>query len=139
MSKRKNTRRAPSPQPLPRYEWPTPGADLPRLSWPAYLRLVSLQLGADDPGPVDGSLGSYLGALAVQAEGLGATDPGCHERLAQEVAEREAAWVQALEAEADQPGGHWEPADGITGSLDGHDAAQQSRIGSDLDDLAHRD
>ena len=37
-----------------------------------------------------------------------------------------------------QPGGSWEPTDDITGSLDGHDSAQQYWIGSDLDDLTYR-
>jgi hypothetical protein len=138
MSKRKNTRPAPATQPLPQYEWPTPGADLPRLFWSAYLRLISLQLGTDYPGPVGRFLASHLGALALQAEGLGATDPSAHERLAQEAAEAEAAWVAALEAEAAQPGGAWVPTDDITGSLDGTDAAQQYWIGSDLDDLTYR-
>jgi hypothetical protein len=85
-----------------------------------------------------GRCGRGPSALALQAEGLGATDPCCHERLAQEAAEREAKWVQALEAEAYQLGGYWEPTDDITGSLDGRDAAQQSWIGSDLDDLTSR-
>jgi hypothetical protein len=139
MSKRKNTRPAPATQPLPRYEWPTSGADLPRLSWSAYLRLISLQLGEDYPGPVGRFLVSYLGALALQADALGATDPVAHERLAQAEQERESAWIQALEAEAADPGGSWEPTDDITGSLDGHDdSAHQYWIGSDLDDLTYR-
>jgi hypothetical protein len=79
--------------------------------------------------------------LALQAEGLGATDPVSHERLAQEAAESEAAWYQALEAEAAQPGGYWESTDDITGSLDGTDAdegASQYWIGRNPDDLTWR-
>jgi hypothetical protein len=139
VSNSKNTRRANSPQPLPKYEWPRPGEDAPRLPWSAYLRCIALQLGTDYPGSVGRFLSSYLGALALQAEALGATDPEAHERLAQEAAEAEAAWYQALEAEAAQPGGHWEPTDDSTGAWDGHDdAAQQYWIGSDPDDITYR-
>ena len=49
-------------------------------------------------------LSSSLLGLAAQVEALGVTSPAEHERLAQEEAEREAAWVQALEAEVEQPG-----------------------------------
>ncbi|MBV8265844.1 MAG: hypothetical protein JO252_05815 [Planctomycetaceae bacterium] len=66
----------------------------------------------------------------------GAVDPTQHLALAQDAQEREAAWCQALEAEAAQPGGAWEPTSDIT--LDGHDAAQQYWIGSDPDDLTYR-
>jgi hypothetical protein len=77
--------------------------------------------------------------LALQADALGATDPVAHERLAQAEQERERAWIQALEAEAADPGGAWEPTDAITGSLDGHDDnAHQYWIGSDFDDLTYR-
>jgi hypothetical protein len=78
----------------------------------------------------------HIGGLAEQARVLGAVGPDSHLALAQAEQEREAAWYQALEAEAAQPGGAWEPTDDIT--LDGHAAAQQYWIGSDPDDLTYR-
>ena len=139
MSKRKNTRPAPAPQPLPRYEWPTPGADLPRLSWADWLRLYALEVARSIPGTPGAFLAQYIGGLAEQALVLGAVDPDSHLALAQAEQERESAWIQALEAEAAAPGGSWEPTDDITGSLDGHDDnAHQYWIGSDLDDLTYR-
>ena len=100
MSKRKNTRPAPSPQPLPRYEWPTPGADLPRLSWSDWLRLYALDVARSIPGAPGAFLAQYIGGLAEQALVLGAVDPDSHLALAQAEQERESAWIQALEAEA---------------------------------------
>jgi len=90
------------------------------------------------PGAPGAFLAQYIGGLSEQALVLGAVDPDSHLALAQDAQEREAAWYQALEAEAMQPGGYWEPTDDITGSLDGSDAAQQYWIGSDLDDLTYR-
>jgi hypothetical protein len=109
------------------------------MAWRDWLMLVADQLAADFPGETGLFLASVVGALGYQAHELGATSPSEHERLAQEAAEREAAWVQALEAEAMQPGGAWEPTDASIGPLDGHDdAAQQYWIGSDPDDLTYR-
>jgi hypothetical protein len=50
MSKRKNTSSRPSPQPIPQYEWPNPGADLPRLPWADWLRLYALEVARSIPG-----------------------------------------------------------------------------------------
>ncbi len=104
MPTRKNTSRTPAPQPHPLYLWPRPGDDLPRLPWADWLRLIALQLGDDYPGAGGRFLSAHLIALAVQAEALGATSPDAHERLAQAEADRESAWIQALEAEAVAPG-----------------------------------
>ncbi len=100
----KNTSRALSPQLLPKYAWPRPGDDLPRLPWTDWLRLVALQIATDYHGPEGQFLSAHIIALALQADGLGATDPESHERLAQAAADSEAAWVQALLDEAAQPG-----------------------------------
>ena len=139
MSKRKNTHPAPVTQPLPRYEWPTPGDDLPRLPWADWLRLYALEVVRSIPGAPGAFLAQYIGGLAEHALVLGAVDPDSHLALAQAEQERESAWIQALEAEAADPGGAWEPTDDITGSLNGHDdSAHQYWIGSDLDDLTYR-
>jgi hypothetical protein len=139
MSKRKNTHPAPATQPLPQYEWPRPDDDLPRLSWADWLRLYALEVARSIPGAPGAFLAQYIGGLAEQALVLGAVDPDSHLALAQAEQECESAWIQALEAEAADPGGSWEPTDDITGSLDGHnDAAQQYWIGSDLGDLTYR-
>ena len=62
-------------------------------------------------------LGNWLLGLALQAEALGAVSPDDHQVKAQIVADREAAWVAALEAEAMQPG-VW----GLTGDPDDPEA-----------------
>ena len=121
MSKRKNMRPTPSPQPLPQYEWPRPGDDLPRLPLGQLARLYALEVARSVPGAPGAFLAQYIGGLAEQALVLGAVDPDSHLALAQAEQERESAWIQALEAEAADPGGAWEPTDDITGSLDGHD------------------
>jgi hypothetical protein len=136
-----NTSPPNSPQQYPRYLWPRIGDDLPRLPWADWLRLYALEVARSIPGAPGAFISQYIGGLAEQALVLGAVDPDSHAVLAQEAAEAEAAWYQALEAEAAQPGGHWEPTDDITGALDGHDgsdAAQQYWLGSDPDDLTYR-
>jgi hypothetical protein len=139
MSKRKNTRPAPAPQPLPQYEWPRPGDDLPRLSWADWLRLYALDVARSIPGAPGCFISQYIGGLAEQSLVLGAVDPDSHLALAQAEQERESAWIQALEAEAMDPGGSWEATDDITGSLDGHDdSAHQYWLGSHPDDITYR-
>lgn len=113
---------APVPPPLPRFEFLPPGTDAPRLAWADWLNLLANQLQRDYPGRVGLFLSSNIGALAIQARELGATDPDEHDRLSQEEADRAAAWVCALEAEVAQPGGHWELSDDCNGALDGHPA-----------------
>jgi hypothetical protein len=127
---------APGSQPTPLYAWPRPGEDVPRLPWADWLRLYALEVARSIPGAPGAFLAQYIGGLAEQALVLGAVGPDSHLALAQAEQEREAAWYQALEAEAAQPGGAWEPTSDIT--LDGHDAAQQYWIGSDLDDFTYR-
>ena len=61
MSKRKNTRPAPAPQPLPQYEWPRAGDDLPRLSWADWLRLYALEVARSIPGAPGVFLAQYMG------------------------------------------------------------------------------
>jgi hypothetical protein len=113
---------SPLPPPLPRFEFHPPGTDCPRLEWPDWISLVSLQLQSDYPGPVGLFLSSIVGAVACQARELGATDWVTHERLAQEEQDRAGAWLVALEAEVVRPGGHWEPdlSDDHNGGWDGH-------------------
>ena len=123
-----NNTQPPSPSPLPRFVWPRPGSDQPRLAWPEFLRVVALQLQRDYPCPgpstdPGASLGNFLAshviALADQASALQAWDPGSHVAHAQVMEkEVEAAWYQVL-GEASQPDG-WEATDDVTGSLDGH-------------------
>jgi hypothetical protein len=106
----------------PKYEWPVPGDDTPRLPWADYLRLWAGAIDTMAGGEPGRFMGAYLMGLAAQAEALGATSPTSHERLAQAEAEREAAWIAALEQEAEQPGlgmTTLDPDD-VTGSLDGH-------------------
>ena len=113
---------SPLPPPLPRFEFHPPGVDAPRLEWPDWLQVVSLQLQSDYPGPVGLFLASVMGAVACQARELGATDWVTHERLAQEEQDRAGAWLVALEAEVVQPGGHWEVSDDFNGGWDGHES-----------------
>jgi hypothetical protein len=121
----------------PKYEWPVPGDDTPRLLWADYLRLWAGAIDQAAGGEPGRFLSSYLLGLAAQAEALGARGSSEHERLAQAEAEREAAWVAALEAEAEQPG-LWTltgDPDDVTRSLDGHPAqdegARRAWIGAD--------
>ena len=94
---------SPLPPPLPRFEFHPPGVDAPRLEWPDWLQVVSLQLQSDYPGPVGLFLSSIMGAVACQARELGATDWATHERLAQDEADRASAWLLALEQEWPSP------------------------------------
>ena len=95
---------SPLPPPLPQFEWLKPTIDAPRLSWESWLALSADQLAHDYPGEVGLFLSSVVGALSHQARELGAISPAEHERLAEEEADRAAAWLQALQAEAAQPG-----------------------------------
>jgi hypothetical protein len=113
---------SPLPPPLPRFEFHPPGVDAPRLEWPDWLQVVSLQLQSDYPGPVGLFLASAMGAVACQARELGATDWATHERLAAEEADRASAWLIAWEAEVAQPGGHWELSPDATGGWGGHES-----------------
>lgn len=126
-----NTPAESQPPALPRFVWPKPGSDVPRLPWADWLRLVALQLMTDYPGPVGRFLANVVGAQAIQAEALRASDPEAHETLAHEAALQEQAWVAALEAEIDSPG-HWEP--------DAPDPCDLSDWGghADADDMARR-
>lgn len=113
-----------SPTP-PRYYWPKPGEDVPRLAWGDWLRLVATQLATDYPGPTGHMLSNIVGALADQAEALGAHDPLTHEARADTALRANAAWIAALEAEAAGPPGHWTtthdlPDDCHLGSWGGH-------------------
>ena len=135
MSKRKI--RAALPPRNPYLRMAQPGAGSPRLSWADWLRLYALEVARSIPGVPGAFLAQYIGGLAEQALVLGAVDPDSHLALAQAEQERKCL-DPALEAEAADPGGSWEPTDASTGSLDGHDAAQQYWIGSDLDDLTYR-
>jgi hypothetical protein len=123
----------------PKYEWPVPGDDTPRLPWADYLRLWAGAIDTMAGGEPGRFLSAYLLGLAAQAEALGARGPSEHEARAQAEAEREAAWVAALEAEVEQPG-LWmttlDPDDPeITGGLDGHpsqdEGAHQVWLGAD--------
>src|SRR5512135_2366938 len=114
-----------SPSPLPRFVWPRPGSDQPRLAWPEFLRVVALQLQRDyscpgpstDPGASLGNfLASHVIALADQASALQAWDPGSHVAHAQVMEEEvEAAWYQFM-------GDQYEPSlsDDETAGLGGH-------------------
>ncbi len=143
MPTRKNTSRAPSPQPHPLYIWPRPGNDLPRLDWSSWLRLIGLQIAADYHGPEGQFLSAHIIALAEHARVLGAADPESHERLAQAEADRESAWIQALEAEAMAPG-IWsltEPHPDAVGGWDGcpaDDGAQRAWLALDHEDETYR-
>ncbi|HMB08674.1 MAG TPA: hypothetical protein VKP69_33705 [Isosphaeraceae bacterium] len=123
----------------PKFEWPTPGADTPRLPWADYLRLWAGAIDQAAGGEPGRFLCAYLLGLAAQAEALGATSPAEHERRAQAEAEREAAWIAALEAEVEQPGLGMTTPDPddpeVTGGLDGHpsqdEGAHRVWIGAD--------
>jgi hypothetical protein len=137
MSEMKNTK--PERGEQPKYAWPRPGTDAPRVPWADFLRLWATEIDKQIGGEPGRFLGSWLLGLALQAEALGAAGPGEHEALAQAEAEREAAWVAALEAEVEQPG-LWmttlDPDDPeITGSLNGHpsqdEGAHQVWLGAD--------
>ena len=138
----KNTSRAPAPQPHTLYIWPRPGDDLPRLDWSSWLRLIGLQIAADYHGPEGQFLSAHIIALAEHARVLGATSPDSHERLAQVEADREAAWVAALENEAMSPG-VWsltDPGGDEIGGWGGHpqdiceDTAQRGYFSTDPDE-----
>jgi hypothetical protein len=91
-----------------------------------------LQLLTDYPGAEGRFLADVIGAQAAQAEALRAADPEAHESLANEAAMVDAAWLAALEAEAESPG-HWEPADQPDmpdmGGWGGHDDGDAARRG----------
>ena len=94
----------PIPPPrLPKYEWPVKGQDLPRLAWPAYVKLLADELDRELGGETGHYLGNWLTALALQAELLAATSPSEQDRLATEEADRMSAWLEALQHEATQP------------------------------------
>ena len=62
MSKR-DTGPRPATQPLPRYEWPRIGDDLPRLPWADWLRLYALEVARSVPGAPGAFLAQYMGGL----------------------------------------------------------------------------
>ena len=78
-----------SPSPLPRFVWPRPGSDQPRLAWPEFLRVVALQLQRDypcsgpstDPGDFAGELPGGAPDRAIgtgnRASSLGPGIPRC--------------------------------------------------------------
>ena len=82
---------SPLPQRPPKFEWPRPTVDAPRMAWPDWLSLVSDQLAIDYPGETGLFLAAVVGALGCQARELGATSPSEHERLAQDESDRAAA------------------------------------------------
>jgi hypothetical protein len=94
---------------------------------------------ADYPGPTGRFLSNQIGALAEQARVLRAIDPDAHEELAAAAEAEEAAWLAALEAEAQAPG-HWEPDApdmpdlGGWGGHDDGDAARRGWYTCDPDD-----
>jgi hypothetical protein len=127
-----------SPSPLPRFVWPRPGSDQPRLAWPEFLRVVALQLQRDYPCPgpsadPGASLGNFLAAhliaLSEQATALQAWDPASHVARAQEAEDINAAWQMALEAEIENPG-IWV----ITTPDESPDGAQRGYFSRDMDD-----
>jgi hypothetical protein len=138
MSEMKNTK--PERGEQPKYAWPRPGTDAPRVPWADFLRLWATEIDKQIGGGPGRFLGSWLLGLALQAEALGAAGPGEHEAKAQAEAAREAAWIQALEAEAAAPG-RWTLTEDpdydpeMTGSLDGHpgqeEGARRAWIGED--------
>ena len=141
MPTRKNTSRAPSPQPHPRYIWPQPWDDLPRLDWSSWLRLIGLQIAADYPGDAGQFLSAHLLALAEHANALGATCPITHLDRAQAEADRDAAYRAALEHEVlDQAWTITNHGPDETGGWGGHpqdiceDAAQRGYFSTDPDD-----
>jgi hypothetical protein len=130
MSESKNTK--PERGEQPKYAWPRPGTDAPRFPWADFLCLWATELDKQIGGEPGRFLGNWLLGLALQAEALGAAGPGEHEAKAQAEAAREAAWIQALEAEAEQPG-LWTltgDPDDVTGSLDGHPAQDDEDEGA---------
>ena len=142
MSKRHNTSAPNSPQPLPNTIGPAQATTSPRLPWPEFLRLWAVEVDTRCGGAPGHFLGNWLLGLALQAEALGAVSPDDHQVKAQIVADREAAWLAALEAEAMQPG-VWgltgDPDDPeATGALDGHpdsdEGAQRAWIALNPDD-----
>ena len=136
MSEMKNTK--PERGEQPKYAWPRPETDAPRVPWAGFLRLWATEIDKQMGGEPGRFLGNWLLGLALQAEALGAAGPGEHEALAQAEAEREAAWVAALEAEAEQPGLGMTTLDpDATGSPDGHpsqdEGAHQVWLGAALE------
>ena len=117
---------SPLPPPLPKFEWPAKGQDLPRLDWPSYVKLLADEIDQELGGEAGHYLGNWLTALALQAELLSATSPSEQDRLATEEADRMSAWLEALRHAA-QPGA-WvlvqpDPEDSdATGGWGGHES-----------------
>ena len=130
-----------SPSPPPRFVWPRPGSDQPRLAWPEFLRVVALQLQRDYPCPGPSapepralrwgtSWRPSLIALSEQA--TAASEPGTpasHVARAQEAEDINAAWQMALEAEIMNPG-IWM----ITAPDESPDGAQRGYFSRNTDD-----
>ena len=92
------------PSPPPKFEWPAKGQDLPRLDWPAYVKLLANEIDRELGGETGHYLGNWLTALSIQAELLSATSPSEQDQLSQAEADRMSAWLEALQQEAAQPG-----------------------------------
>ena len=126
-----NTHKSPSPP--PKYEWFPPGVDQPRLTWAQYLRLWADEVDRACGGEVGHHLGGWFLSLAIQAEALQAFSPEDHQVKAMLEAEREAAWVRALEAEAMSPG-IWT----VTVQDEGPDGSRRGWFADNADDATYR-
>ncbi|MBV8265138.1 MAG: hypothetical protein JO252_02200 [Planctomycetaceae bacterium] len=127
-----------SPRPQPTFPSPTPG-DPRRVHWPEYLLLM-----ADAVERIAGDaecglfIANHILAMHRQARLMGAVSPADHLAKAQAEADRQAAYVRALEEEA----GHWalgpgpDAGDPDLGGWGAHpdDASMQAWIASPVDD-----
>jgi hypothetical protein len=119
-----------APAQPPTYPSPRTGAPV---TWPEFLLLWSTEIDRLAGGGEHGLfLSTYLLGLHHQARLMGATGPADHTTKAQAEADRQAAWIRALEAEAS----HWElgpDPDCDLGDWGGHpdEAARQGWYVSD--------
>lgn len=101
-----NARRALGHQ--PKYIWPKPGDDMPRLTWVQYLNLHADEFAAAGSPPAL-ALADAIRKLAYEGEFLGAWSPESHEQLAQAAYEQELALTAAMEASFEDFNGSWNP------------------------------
>lgn len=108
----------------PKYAWPKPGDDLPRMTWVQYLELHAAEFAAAGSPPAL-ALADAIRRLADEARRLRAWSPESHEELARlaEDAARELDYGPATEATWEDLAASWVPGPDPdeTGGWDGHD------------------
>lgn len=118
----------------PRYDWPQPGDDKPRLAWAAWLDLVANEMEQGHPGQTGWwFVAGEIRLHADEARLHGLHDPESHDAWLRETAEEAAEWMAG--ATWDDLDATWEPGPELEhgGCLGHHADEQEPRCEGDRD------